>query len=95
LLLRADSGPQREHPEDVVIVVHGNAELLQVVAALRPAGRFAGGLDGGKQQGDEDRDNRDYHQQLNQRKTSPSRSHKQPFLAKEMTNQSEMSNTTT
>ena len=70
-VLRADTGPEREHLEHVVIVVAGNAELLEIVAALRAAGRFAGGLNGRKQQGDEDRDNRDHDQQLDQREARP------------------------
>ena len=44
----------------------GQGELLQVVGALGTAGRLAGGLDGGQQQGDQDRDDRDHHQQFDQ-----------------------------
>ena len=37
----------------------GQAELLEVVDALRPPGRLARRLHGGQQQGDQDRDDRD------------------------------------
>ena len=53
-----------------VVVVDGQAELLEVVDALRPPGRLARRLDGGQQQGDQDRDDRDHHQQLDQREGS-------------------------
>ena len=60
----------REHAAHVMVVVHGNAELLQVVAALAAASRLTGRLNGRKQQGDEGRDNRDHHQQLDQGEAS-------------------------
>ena len=47
------------------------AQLLEVVDALRTAGRLAGGLDGGQQQGDQDRDDRDHDQKLDQRESPP------------------------
>ena len=49
---------------DRVVVVQGEAHLLQVVDALAPPGRLAGRLDGGQQQGDQDRDDRDHDQQV-------------------------------
>jgi hypothetical protein len=51
------------HREDVVgavIVVQGQADLLQVVGALGPPSGLAGGLDGGQEQADQDRDDRDH-----------------------------------
>ena len=47
-------------------VVQAEANLLFIVHALRAAGRFAGALDGGKEQGDQDRDDRDHDEQLDQ-----------------------------
>ena len=54
----------------VVVVVHREAELLEVVDALRAPGGLAGGLDGRQQQGDQDRDDRDHDQQLDQGETA-------------------------
>jgi hypothetical protein len=45
-------------------------DLLQVVRALRPPGRLAGGLDGGQQQGDQDADDRNDDQKLDERKAA-------------------------
>jgi hypothetical protein len=47
---------------DVVIVLHPQAKLFQVVDALAPPGRLASRLYGGQQQGDQDGDDRDHHQ---------------------------------
>jgi hypothetical protein len=52
-----------------MIVVQRQAQLFHVVAALRAAGRFTRLLDRGQQQGDQDRNDRDHHQQLNERKS--------------------------
>jgi hypothetical protein len=46
----------------LVIVVHREAELLDVVDALDAAGRLAGRLHRRRQQRDQDRDDRDHHQ---------------------------------
>ncbi len=69
--------------------MQGQADLLQVVDALRPPGRLAGGLDGGQEQGDQDGDDRDDDQQLDQREAArrsragrePSRSWGAPLFA--------------
>ena len=53
-----------------MVVVQAQSQLFQVVLALCPAGRFAGLLDGGEQQRDQDGDDRDDHQQLNQCKAN-------------------------
>ena len=63
----------RETAERGVEVVHCQADLLQVVLALRAAGRFARLLHGGKQQGDENADDGDHHQQLDQGETALSK----------------------
>lgn len=60
--------PHRERAVDVMIVVQGQADLLEVVDALHPTGRLAHGLDGRQQQGDQHGDDRDDDQQLDQRK---------------------------
>src|SRR5690606_9754866 len=63
---------RREHVGDIVVVVQRQAHLLHVVFALRAASGFAGLLNRGQQQGDEDGDDRDHHQQLNQCKAGSS-----------------------
>ena len=50
-----------------MVVVQGQADLLEVVGALDAPRRLAGRLDGRQQQGDQDRDDRDDDQQLDQR----------------------------
>ena len=52
---------------DVVVVVTGEADLLEVVTALDAGGSRADLLDGEEQQADEDGDDGDHHQQLDQR----------------------------
>ncbi len=53
---------------DIQVVVQRQAELFQVVFALSAAGGFPRLLHCGQEQGNQDRDNRDDHEQLNQRK---------------------------
>ena len=55
---------QRERRNGLVIVVHRQADLLEVVDALGPAGRLAGRLHGRQEQGDQHGDDGDHHQQL-------------------------------
>jgi hypothetical protein len=55
-----------------LVFVQGDAELLEVVDALSPACRFAGGLDGGEQQPDQERDDADYHEELDERERTTS-----------------------
>jgi catechol 2,3-dioxygenase-like lactoylglutathione lyase family enzyme len=57
----------RKRVVDVVVVVQGQTHLLEVVAALGPAGRLPRLLHRRQQQGDQDRDDRDHHQQFDQR----------------------------
>ena len=57
------------HGEDVVdrvVVVQGQADLLEVVDALGPPGGLAGRLHGGQEQGDQDGDDGDDDQQFDQ-----------------------------
>ena len=56
----------REHPEGVVIVVHRDAQLLQIVLALSSPGCFTGLLDSGQQQRDQNGDDRNHHQKFDQ-----------------------------
>ena len=65
--------PPRQPADDVVVIVDGDADLLQVVDALRAPGGLARGLDGGQQQRDQNGDDRDHHQQFDQGETSASR----------------------
>jgi hypothetical protein len=51
-------------------VLHGQAELLEIVGALRTACGLAGGLHGGEQQCYQHADDGDYHQQLHESKRS-------------------------
>ena len=51
-------------PLEVDVHVQRQADLVQIVAALRRPGRLAGGLDGRQQQGNQNPDDRDDHQQL-------------------------------
>ena len=46
----------------IVVIVHCESQLLEIVLALRPPGRFAGLLNCGEQQGDENGDNGNHHQ---------------------------------
>lgn len=48
-----------------MVVMHGQAELLQVVFALGPSGGLARLLDRWQQQCDQHGDNGNHHQQLN------------------------------
>ncbi len=60
---RAERGDQRrQHVEGVVIVVHRDAELLEIIAADGAAGRLPRGLHRGEQQRNQDGDDRDHHQ---------------------------------
>jgi hypothetical protein len=44
----------------VVIVLHGNADLLQIVDAVRSPGRFASGLNGRQQERHQNANNCDH-----------------------------------
>src|SRR5262249_55535342 len=59
--------------QGVVIVVQGQANLLEVVRAAHPRGGLADLLDGRQQQADQDADDGDDHQQLDQRKAAANR----------------------
>ncbi len=63
----AADAPGREGVMHIVVIVHGQGDLLEVVHALDPPRRLAGALDGGEQQRDQDRDDRDHHEQFDQR----------------------------
>ncbi len=57
-----------QRPECVVVVVHPQGNLLQVVRALGAASRLSGALHRRKEQRDQHADDGDHDQQLNQRK---------------------------
>jgi hypothetical protein len=84
--------PGWEDIQRVQMAVHGQADLLEIVAALRPPGRFAGGLHGRQQQTNQDADDRDHDQQLDQRKTAGGvavgRFHVNPRLRRQTADQS-------
>ena len=61
--------PHREHVLRGVVIVHSHADLLEVVQALRAAGRLARRLHCGQQERDQDRDDSDHHQELDQGET--------------------------
>ena len=50
------------------MVLHRNADLLQIVLTLRASRRFAGCLDRRQQEGDQDPDDRDHNQYFDERK---------------------------
>ena len=52
--------------------MQGQADLLQIVAALHAVRGFPDLLDGRQQQADQDGDDRDHHQQLNEREPAAS-----------------------
>src|SRR5262249_49330528 len=56
--------PRREALVGAVVVVQGEADLLEVVLALEAGRRLPHPLDGGQQQADQDRNNPGHHQQL-------------------------------
>ena len=55
-----------------VVIVHGQADLLQIVDALGPPSGFACRLNGREQQRNQDRDDGDDYQKLDQGKTASS-----------------------
>src|SRR5262249_49757709 len=64
----------------VVRVVESEADLFQVVGALDAAGGFPDLLNGRQQQPDQDRDDGDYHQQLDEREGFTERAHENTSL---------------
>ena len=68
--------PGREPAVGAVVVVEGQADLLQVVLAAQPGGGLADLLHGGQEQADEHRDDGDHHQQLDQREPRSQPTHK-------------------
>src|SRR5262249_20798719 len=65
---RIDTG--RELEVDVVVVVEGQRQLLEVVGALHPCGSLADLLHRGEQQANQDGNDGDHHQQLDQREAA-------------------------
>ena len=50
-----------------MVVVQGQADLLEIIQATRPVGGFAHLLNRRQQETDKDSDDRDHHQQFDQR----------------------------
>ena len=59
----------REHASGIMKIVQCQDNLLEIVPALGSSGRFAGLLNRRKEQRDKNGDNRDDHQQFNQRES--------------------------
>src|SRR5690348_16887347 len=60
----------REYAVGVVVIVDGQSELFEIVAALHAGGGLADLLHRGQQETDEDGNDGDHHQELDQRETS-------------------------
>src|SRR5262249_53579611 len=70
----------------IVVAMHRETNLLELVRTARPAGAFPRRLDGREQEGDEHADDRDHHEELDERETA-FRSHGTPLHAgQRMTN---------
>ena len=69
--VRDRDGARREQIIGIHVIVDRQADLLQVVGALGPPRRFACGLHRRQEQGDQDCDDRDHHQQLDERESGP------------------------
>ena len=57
----------RKHLGPIVVGLHRQADLLEIVFALRAASGLASLLNGRQEQGNQDGDDRDHHQQLDER----------------------------
>jgi hypothetical protein len=55
-----------------MVIMKRKAQLLEIVRARHSPGSFANFLDGRKQEANQDRDNRDDHEEFDQRKTAGS-----------------------
>src|SRR6516225_128005 len=62
----AEPAAWRELLKGVVIIVHGQSNLLEIVLALHAVGGFANLLHGGQQQAYQDGNDGNHHQQLDQ-----------------------------
>jgi hypothetical protein len=61
----------RERVVRVMVIVEGQAVLLEIVSALHSPSGFASRLHGREKQRDQDPNDCNYHQQLDQRETTP------------------------
>src|SRR5205814_6594243 len=64
-------GPRRETAVDILVIVAGQGELLQVVGALNPPRGLPSRLHRREQQRDQDRNDCDDDEELDQRETTP------------------------
>jgi len=60
-----------QHVVHAVAGMHGQAELFEVILALRHVSRLAHLLDGRQEQANEDGDDGNHHQELDQREADP------------------------
>jgi hypothetical protein len=67
---RDENRGRRKAPVGAFIIHESQADLFQVVRALNPPGGLAGGLNGRKQQCNQDGDDCDDNQQLDQGETT-------------------------
>ncbi len=65
--------PRRKASKDILVVVHPQADLLEVVGTLGAVGGFAHFLHGRQQERDEDADDGDDDEQFDQRETTAPR----------------------
>jgi hypothetical protein len=64
------------------VIVHAQAPLLEIIFALRTAGSFSGRLHGGQKQPDERGDDRDHHQEFDQREGKTTRTDRRPAMSR-------------
>jgi hypothetical protein len=62
-----------------MVIVQGETELLEVIAALHAAGSLPSALHRWQKQSNQDADNRYDHQQFHQGKSRPAPHHDKPF----------------
>ena len=85
-MIREEATHRRERLIGVVVIVQGQAPLLEVVGALAAAGGFAGGLHGRQEQGDQNANNGDDDEQFHESEralTNGCRVHERPLARKE------------
>src|SRR5262249_53109810 len=76
---------RRELVVRAVVVLGGEAELLEVVLAAHAVGGLADLLHRGQKQADQDRDDGNHHQQLDQREAGPARRRSHWYPSKDAT----------
>jgi hypothetical protein len=72
-----------------VVIVHGQAKLLEIVAAAHPPSRFAGRLHGGQQQPHQHADDGDHDKKFHQGETLPVLRSSHNYISKKSKNKKE------